>query len=99
MVDVELLKAMSELSLPPDDANEMKSSSDTQKPSTDMSTAELEKMFLSPDQRFSDEWLNKLQQYAIPSHGVDKIDAGINHSNTSLFLCSEQRYHAPESDS
>ena len=66
MVDVELLKAMSELTLPPDDANEMKSLSDTQMSSTDKSTAELEKLFLSPDQRFSDEWLNKLQQYAIP---------------------------------
>jgi hypothetical protein len=44
----------------------MKSSSDTQRSSTDKSTAELEKLFLSPEQRFSDEWLNKLQQYAIP---------------------------------
>ena len=62
MVDIELLKAMSKLTLPPDDANEMESSSDTQRSSTDESAAELEKLFLSPDQRFSDEWLNKLQQ-------------------------------------
>ena len=66
MVDVELLKAMSELTLPPDDSHEMKSSSDTQRSSTDKSTTELEKLFLSPEQRFSDESLNKLQQYAIP---------------------------------
>jgi len=66
MVDVELLEAMGKLTVPPDDTSEMKSSSNTQKPSTDKSTAELEKLFLSPRQRFSDEWLNKLQQYAIP---------------------------------
>jgi len=66
MVDVELLEAMSKLNLPQDDTYKMGSSSDTQQPSTDMSTAELEKLFLSPDQRFSDEWLNKLQQYYIP---------------------------------
>lgn len=58
MVDAELLEAMGKLTLPPDNSDEGKAN----KPSLDSSTVELEKLFLSPDQRFSDEWLNKLQQ-------------------------------------
>jgi hypothetical protein len=99
MVDIELLKAMSKLTLPLDDANEMESSSDTQRSSTDESAGELEKLFLSPDQRFSDEWLNKVQQSSHQSLHTNPLDAGINHSSMTLFLCSEQRYHDPESDS
>lgn len=60
MVDAELLEAMGKLTLPPDNLDEEKAD----KPSSDLSTVGLEKLFLSPEQRFSDEWLNKLQQYS-----------------------------------
>lgn len=98
MVNTQLLEAMAKLTLPPESPNEDVSDGSYK----DSSTAELEKLFLSPDQRFSDEWLNKLQQYSsstTTTRPTNLLDAGISPSSMTLFSCWEQHYHVPEYDS
>jgi hypothetical protein len=58
----ELLDAMRSVTLPPNDLKQSNISTDNVVPSKDDLEIDLEKLFLTPNQRFSTEWLNKLQQ-------------------------------------
>jgi len=45
-------------------------------PSVDQDTSnetDLEAMFLAPEHRFSDEWLNKLQQYSLILNSISNL--------------------------
>ena len=57
-----LLEAMAAVTLTDDVPNGTLKHNDEEM-STEEMHAELEKMFLTPNQQFSDDWLNKLQQY------------------------------------
>ena len=58
----ELLDAMSSLTLPSSDIKQGKTITQNKLSLKEDEETDLEKLFLAPNQRFSDEWLNKLQQ-------------------------------------
>ena len=58
----ELLDAMRSLTLPSNDIKGSKPIAESKLLSKESEEEDLEKLFLTPNQRFSDEWLNKLQQ-------------------------------------
>ena len=57
-----LLDAMRSLTLRSNDIKGSKSIDESKSSSKESEEENLEKLFLTPNQRFSDEWLNKLQQ-------------------------------------
>lgn len=58
-----LLKAMEAVSLPLGDAEKKSNPPSKKETSEESLESELERLYLAPDQQFSEEWLNKLQQY------------------------------------
>jgi hypothetical protein len=58
----ELLDAMRLLTLPSNDIKGSKPTAERKLSSKENEKGDLEKLFLTPNHRFSDEWLNKLQQ-------------------------------------
>ena len=58
----ELLEAMKSVMLPPAERNESNSSVLNRISSTEDEEANLERLFLTPNQRFSEDWLKKLQE-------------------------------------
>jgi hypothetical protein len=65
----QLLRAMHTLTLTPKGASKgNQCQSEHPETSSKDAQAELETMFLAPEKRFPDDWLNKLQQYYPPLH-------------------------------
>jgi hypothetical protein len=99
--DNDLLEAMRSLILPSNETEDRKTSRPREIPSEKGLPTDLEKLFLTPSQTFSEEWLNKLQQY--PSYFtvrlLIRIEAGINLLNLIHYSHWEQRYHDHEFDS
>lgn len=58
----DLLDAMRSLTLRSNDIKGSKSIAKSKLLSKESDEVDLERLFLTPNQRFSDEWLNKLQQ-------------------------------------
>ena len=61
-----LLEAMGSLSLSSNIPNENNPLSEKETSLKNDTEIDLEKLFLTPDHRFSGEWLNKLQEYPLP---------------------------------
>jgi hypothetical protein len=90
-----LLNAMKSLSLTSKDTETTLLTAEKSTPSTEQIHAELEEMFLTPNQQFSEHWLNKLQQ-SPPTKFNLTIDDGKSHSNSIHYLWWVPLFHDHE---
>jgi hypothetical protein len=92
-----LLKAMEAVALPLNDVGKKRNLLNNEEPSEEDLESELERLYLAPDQKFSEEWLNKLQQYMpVKIFAYYLTDDGICHSSLIHCSCPARQYHDHE---